>query len=51
MQLKKEVAELTMQRDIAQSQIKDMLHVPGDDMSSTDLVSLLSYPKALKIQN
>ncbi|KAF7828938.1 kinesin-like protein KIN-7F [Senna tora] len=36
--LMKEVADLTMQRDLAQSQIKDMLHVARDDLSSSDLL-------------
>ncbi|KHN00495.1 Kinesin-related protein 11 [Glycine soja] len=48
--LKKEVMDVSMQRDLAQSQIKDMLQVLGDDGSSTELVSVLDssghqYPK------
>ncbi|TKY55877.1 Kinesin protein NACK1 [Spatholobus suberectus] len=44
--LKKEVVDLTMQRDLAQSQIKDMLQVVGDDTSSIELDSLgHPYPK------
>ncbi|CAJ1942409.1 unnamed protein product [Sphenostylis stenocarpa] len=44
--LKKEVMDLTMQRDLAQSQIKDMLQVVGDETSSTELDSLgHRYPK------
>lgn len=44
--LKKEIMDLAMQRDLAHSQIKDMLQVVGDDMSSCDLESLGSqYPK------
>lgn len=47
LQLKNEVMDLTMQRDLAQSQIKDMLQVVGDDMSSTDFVSSLTYSRSL----
>ncbi|KAH1151268.1 hypothetical protein GYH30_044981 [Glycine max] len=44
--LKKEVMDVSMQRDLAQSQIKDMLQVVGDDASSTELDSLgHQYPK------
>ncbi|KAI4327701.1 hypothetical protein L6164_020130 [Bauhinia variegata] len=44
--LKREVTELTLQRDLAHSQIKDMLHVVGDDYSSLELESLEpQYPK------
>ncbi|KAJ1422573.1 P-loop containing nucleoside triphosphate hydrolase [Sesbania bispinosa] len=44
--LKKEVMDLTLQRDLAQSQIKDMLQVVADDMSSTELESSdPQYPK------
>lgn len=35
MQLTKEVSEVTMQRDLAQSQVKDLLQMVGDDKSST----------------
>ncbi|RDX72784.1 Kinesin-like protein KIN-7G, partial [Mucuna pruriens] len=46
LQLKKEVMDLKMQRDLAQSQIKDMLQVVGDETSSTDLDSSgHQYPK------
>lgn len=49
--LKKEVAELTMQRNLAQSQIKDMLQAAGDDVSSIELESSdLKYPK-LRVRN
>lgn len=48
LQLKKEIMDLAMQRDLAHSQIKDMLQVVGDDMSSCDLVSVFVYSKALK---
>ena len=45
MQLKKEVKELTLQRDLAQSQIKDMLlQGVGDDESSIEVVSILALP-------
>lgn len=44
LQLKKEVMDVSMQRDLAQSQIKDMLQVVGDDASSTELVSVLYLP-------
>ncbi|XP_027346564.1 kinesin-like protein KIN-7G [Abrus precatorius] len=44
--LKKEVMDLTLQRDLAQSQIKDMLQVVGDDTSSTEVECLdHQYPK------
>ncbi|KAK7376052.1 hypothetical protein VNO78_34902 [Psophocarpus tetragonolobus] len=44
--LRKEVMDLTMQRDLAQSQIKDMIQVVGDETFSTDLDSLShQYPK------
>ncbi|XP_061338278.1 kinesin-like protein KIN-7G [Gastrolobium bilobum] len=44
--LKKEISDLTLQRDLAQSQIKDMLQVVGDDTSSAELESLEpQYPK------
>nr|KYP41006.1 Kinesin-related protein 11 [Cajanus cajan] len=50
--LKKEIMDLTMQRDLAQSQIKDMIQVVGDDMSSMELESLggRQYPK-LRVRN
>lgn len=41
MQLKKEVRELTLQRDLAQTQIKDMIQVGGDNTSS--LAEEVSY--------
>jgi len=41
MQLKKEVKELTLQRDLAQVQIKDMLQEAGNNMSS--LIGVVSY--------
>lgn len=31
MQLKKEIADVTQQRDLAQSQVKDLMRVVGDD--------------------
>lgn len=34
MQLKKEVSELTLQRDLAQSQVKDLVRVLEDDKPS-----------------
>ncbi|QCD82041.1 centromeric protein E [Vigna unguiculata] len=44
--LKREVMDLRMQRDLANSQIKDMLQVVGDDTSSSELDSLgHQYPK------
>lgn len=46
MQLKKELAEVTLQRDVAQSQIKDMLQAAEDDVSSIEFVSN-PLPKAL----
>jgi hypothetical protein len=49
LQLKKEIMDLALQRDLAHSQIKDMLQVVGDDMSSSDLVSIFAYSKALKL--
>ena len=49
LQLKKEVSDLTLQRDLAQSQIKDMLQVVGDDLSSTELVSVFDYLKTFKV--
>ncbi|GAU37680.1 hypothetical protein TSUD_209690 [Trifolium subterraneum] len=49
--LKKEIMDLALQRDLAHSQIKDMLQVVGDDMSSCDLDSLgPQYPK-LRVRN
>ncbi|XP_061345671.1 kinesin-like protein KIN-7E [Gastrolobium bilobum] len=49
--LKKEVKEVTLQRDLAHSQIKDMLQVPGVDMSSMEVESLdRQYPK-LRVRN
>jgi len=44
LQLKREVMDLRMQRDLAQSQIKDMLQVVGDDTSSSELVCVLYLP-------
>jgi centromeric protein E len=41
MQLKKEVRELTLQRDLAQVQIKDMLQEAGDNASC--LIGVVSY--------
>ncbi|XP_073226737.1 kinesin-like protein KIN-7H isoform X4 [Cicer arietinum] len=44
--LKKEIMDLAFQRDLAHSQIKDMLQVGGDDMFSSDFESLdPQYPK------
>ncbi|KAK4262093.1 hypothetical protein QN277_027700 [Acacia crassicarpa] len=44
--LKKEVAEVTRQRDLAQSQIKDMLQEAEDDASSIEMESSdPQYPK------
>lgn len=43
LQLKKEIMDLAMQRDLAHSQITDMLKVVGDDMSTSDMVSLFVY--------
>ncbi|KAG2408779.1 Kinesin-like protein [Vigna angularis] len=49
--LKREVMDLKMQRDLAQSQIKDMIQVVGDDRSSSELDSLgHQYPK-LRVRN
>ncbi|XP_014509314.1 kinesin-like protein KIN-7H [Vigna radiata var. radiata] len=49
--LKREVMDLRMQRDLAQSQIKDMIQVVGDDRSSSELDSLgHQYPK-LRVRN
>ncbi|XP_057449297.1 kinesin-like protein KIN-7G [Lotus japonicus] len=53
--LKNEVKEVTLQRDLAQSQIKDMLQVAGDNMSSIELANLQEtldhqYPK-LRVRN
>lgn len=41
MQLRIEVKELTLQRDLAQVQIKDILQEAGDNMSS--LIGVVSY--------
>ncbi|KAE9597867.1 putative plus-end-directed kinesin ATPase [Lupinus albus] len=42
----KEVTDLTLQRDLAQSQMTDMFHVVGDDMPSTEMDSMdPQYPK------
>ncbi|XP_019424473.1 PREDICTED: kinesin-like protein KIN-7F [Lupinus angustifolius] len=44
--LMEEVTDLTLQRDLAQSQITDMFHVVGDDMASTEMESMdPQYPK------
>ncbi|KAJ7944194.1 Kinesin-like protein [Quillaja saponaria] len=44
--LQQEVSDLTLQRDLAQSQIKDLLQVVGDDMPLAELESLdPHYPK------
>ncbi|KAK7360160.1 hypothetical protein VNO77_02140 [Canavalia gladiata] len=49
--LKKEIMDLTLQRDLAQSQIKDMIQVVVDETSSTELDGLgLQYPK-LRVRN
>lgn len=42
MQLKKEVKELTLQRDLAQSRINEMIRVHGDDVSSIDMLQVVS---------
>ena len=44
MQLKKEVSELTLQRDLAQSQVKDLVQVLGDDKLSPVCISKLKNP-------
>ena len=49
MQLKKEVRELTLQRDLAQSRISDMLRVHGEDVATIELVSIFARLKALKV--
>lgn len=41
MQLKKEIAEVTQDRGHAQSQVKDLLRVLGDDKQSVVLVSIV----------
>ncbi|XP_057746165.1 kinesin-like protein KIN-7G [Arachis stenosperma] len=44
--LRKEISDLTMQRDLAQSQIKDMLQVVGDELSSSESEgSDIRYPR------
>lgn len=43
MQLKKEILEVSQQRDLAQSQVKDLLRVVGDDKQSMVLVSELKW--------
>lgn len=49
--LKNEVAGLTMQRDLAQSEIKNMLQMVGDNISSPELESFdPQYPK-LRVRN
>ncbi|XP_027361650.1 kinesin-like protein KIN-7H isoform X2 [Abrus precatorius] len=49
--LKKEVKELALQRDLAQSQIKDMMKVAEDDVSSIEVESLdPQFPK-LHVRN
>ncbi|KAJ1408818.1 P-loop containing nucleoside triphosphate hydrolase [Sesbania bispinosa] len=50
--LKKEVKEITLQRDLAQSQIKDMLQMSGDNTSSSMEAESLDpqYPK-LRVRN
>jgi len=53
MQLKKEVKELTLQRDLAHSRISDMMRVHGEDVSAIDMlqvVSIFALPKALKVE-
>ncbi|KAL4395639.1 hypothetical protein AHAS_Ahas01G0012000 [Arachis hypogaea] len=45
--LRKEISDLTMQRDLAQSQIKDMLQVVGDELSSSESEgSDIRYPRS-----
>lgn len=41
MQLKKEIKELTLQLDLAQSQVKDLLRLVGDNGPTIVLVCLL----------
>ncbi|XP_014520943.1 kinesin-like protein KIN-7E [Vigna radiata var. radiata] len=52
--LKKEVKELTLQRDLAQSRINEMIRVHGDDVSSIDMLQVESldaqYPN-LHVRN
>ncbi|MED6161513.1 hypothetical protein PIB30_061409 [Stylosanthes scabra] len=44
--LRTEISDLTLQRDLAQSQIKDMLQVVGDDLSSFETESMeIRYPE------
>ncbi|KAL6274056.1 hypothetical protein ACE6H2_024748 [Prunus campanulata] len=47
--LKKEVSELTQQRDLAQSQVKDLVRVLGDDKPSAEDLDRY-YPK-LRVRN
>ncbi|KAL2520436.1 ATP binding microtubule motor family protein [Forsythia ovata] len=47
--LEKEVKELIQQRDIAQTQVKDLLHMLGDDGNSMIRVGLGHYPH-LRVQ-
>lgn len=41
MQLLKELSEVSLQRDLAQAQVKDLLQVVGDDKSSMVSVCVL----------
>ncbi|KAK7406788.1 hypothetical protein VNO78_08421 [Psophocarpus tetragonolobus] len=41
--LKKEVKELTLQRDLAHARISDMLQVHGDDVSTIDMLQVGSF--------
>ncbi|MED6146292.1 hypothetical protein PIB30_033212 [Stylosanthes scabra] len=44
--LRTEISDLTLQRDLAQSQIKDMLQVVGDEFSSFETESMeIRYPE------
>jgi len=53
MQLKKEVKELTLQRDLAESRINEMMRVHDGDVVSTidmlQVVSIYALPKAVKV--
>ncbi|KAF3440264.1 hypothetical protein FNV43_RR18548 [Rhamnella rubrinervis] len=49
--LTKEVSEVALQRDLAQSQVKDLLQIVGDDKSSTVSMELDHYYPKLRVRN
>lgn len=50
MQLKKEVKELTLQLDLAQGQIKDLLQLVGDDRPALVPVCLVELKHSLTLR-